>query len=421
MNTINQLLREVSFEIEINNKIIAEQRCRGEHFSIFETLGVWSDEMKHSAVLAQFLNPKANHGMGDAFLRCFLDHVGISNLNLNTAHCIVAIEQAFDNGRLDIVITDEAKAVIIENKIYAGDQNAQLIRYNEYAKDNYKDGYRIVYLTLDGHEATNGSVGEGNDRVKYFSISYRDTILKWLSRCTELAFRAPLVRETLIQYHNLIKKLTNTDVESEIKDKIIDLMTTSDMYVAAVEISDNVKKIKEEICKQGSDAELSEELSLYNNEESRKIEALLYEVKDRILKEYFEIYLSEMLKEMNCSLVKFGDNNHLTTPWWGFVIEPCEWKNFRIHFEFGTKGAKNLYYGILSKNIENRNESIIVALHQMKSLNPNEYWHFRKNMLKFRNWSNKDYELMYTRNSSLYTEISNCVKTLLDKTKSLQM
>ena len=50
-----------------------EKRKRGEYFNIFNTLRLWSEEVRlHSRFLAELLNPNGNHGMGNAFLCQFL-------------------------------------------------------------------------------------------------------------------------------------------------------------------------------------------------------------------------------------------------------------------------------------------------------------------------------------------------------------
>ena len=44
-------------------------------FNIFETLNVVNAEIRHSNVLAWFLNPNANHSLGGYFLKKFLKYL----------------------------------------------------------------------------------------------------------------------------------------------------------------------------------------------------------------------------------------------------------------------------------------------------------------------------------------------------------
>jgi len=44
-------------------------------FNLFEALGAVRQELRHSDFLGFLLNPAANHGLGDAFLKIFLKRV----------------------------------------------------------------------------------------------------------------------------------------------------------------------------------------------------------------------------------------------------------------------------------------------------------------------------------------------------------
>ena len=116
---------------------------------------------------------------------------------------------------------NQNKAIIIENKVYAGDGLEQLQKYDSLAKDKYGEGnYKIFYLTLFGVEASDQSAGE----VEYTPISYSKGIINWLEKCVAIAARFPMVRETIIQYINLIKKLTNQDMNTEHREEIVDII-----------------------------------------------------------------------------------------------------------------------------------------------------------------------------------------------------
>ena len=106
---------------------------------------------------------------------------------------------------------DGEYAIIIENKIYAIDQYHQLLRYNNYGKQRFPKGFKLIYLTLDGHEASKDSLGD--NEIDYHCISYKGHILNWLSKCVMLAYDKPLVRETISQYITLIKTNHRTRYE----------------------------------------------------------------------------------------------------------------------------------------------------------------------------------------------------------------
>ena len=204
-NNIQKLLNDVNVILQQEKVKKEESLKRGERFNMFATLGVAHYEVTHSAIIASFLDPKESHGQGDKFLKLFLSIIG-DETELDTANSNVYTESSNEDGRIDILIEDNnKKAIIIENKIYAGDQNEQLKRYAHFACNKYKNGYSIYYLTLDGVDASEQSAKD----TKYKRISYAQDILNWLEQCIKESATTPLIRETLIQYKNHIKQLTN--------------------------------------------------------------------------------------------------------------------------------------------------------------------------------------------------------------------
>ena len=199
MENIQNLLSKIRHLVELDNKQKEEARKRGENYNIFSVLKMETAEMEtHSAFLASLLNPNGDHGMREQFLKTFIEKTGCCDLQLDTLNCNIEVEHFTGNGRIDILIADKVahKAIIIENKIYAGDQNAQMKRYYDYATANYKEGFRLLYLTLDGHEPSKESL-KGLSDSDFKCISYRNDILPWLEQCARSAYNKPLVRETI--------------------------------------------------------------------------------------------------------------------------------------------------------------------------------------------------------------------------------
>lgn len=219
-----------------------ESRLRGEQFNLFHTCGVNHCEVTHSAILAELLDPDGTHGQKDAYLKLFLEVVKGSAdrddktdaLSLfDTSAAAVRTEYSTGNGRMDILITDNVRrqAVIVENKIYAGDQGEQLKRYDTFARKTYSIGkYAILYLTLFGEDASEQS----GDGVKYVNISYDKDILEWINRCIVHSVSMPMIRETLVQYANHIKKLTNQNMESKYEEELLKTMAANAEATAAI-------------------------------------------------------------------------------------------------------------------------------------------------------------------------------------------
>ena len=216
MKELKNLLQQVATITQKNNELLD---ATGGRFNMFRICGVNHYENTHSAIIAELLNPKGSHSLKSAFLEAFLNLIDKDSIptTFNPSTATAYTEYTTDNGRIDILIEDDQKnALIIENKIYAPDQREQLKRYNQYSQKQYK-AYKIYYLTLLGDKASEQS-GEG---VNYLPISYSDTIIKWLDQCITLSARLPIVRETLIQYSNHLKTLTNQDMNTKNQEEIV--------------------------------------------------------------------------------------------------------------------------------------------------------------------------------------------------------
>ena len=143
----------------------------------------------------------------------------------------------------------DSKVIMIENKIYAREQPDQLLRY----KNSFPNG-KLLFLTLDGRDSEQesstldgrdseqGSSADGRDSEQksstdgkdseqkssesiYTPISYKENIIAWLEECKKVVVNKPIIRETLTQYIHLIKKLTNTNINSEMDRELLELFT----------------------------------------------------------------------------------------------------------------------------------------------------------------------------------------------------
>lgn len=172
MTKINGLLNQVNLITTKNNEILD---ATGSRFNLFKICGVNHYENTHSAIIAEFLNPKGSHSLKSKFLESFIETLGeyCSVPNFKTSTARVITEHSTNEGRIDILIEDnDNRAIIIENKIYAGDQPEQLVRYDRFAK-KYFNGYQILYLTLAGDFASDQS----SAGVTYLAISHKEHII----------------------------------------------------------------------------------------------------------------------------------------------------------------------------------------------------------------------------------------------------
>lgn len=244
MTNIETLLKQIS-EIVVKERTQQEEkRIRGENFNVFSVLGLSTSEVRlHSAFLGELLNPNGDHGLGDGFLKAFVDTI-IKQVDpefeIDTKTCKVSVEYPIgeisedytEGGRIDLLIRDDNNhAIIIENKINAGDQYKQLLRYQNFAKKNSLK-YVLLYLTLDSKEASEYST---NNQVDYFRISYKEYIYQWLNHCISIAALFPRVRETIAQYQTNLNIITRNMSEIN-KQSMLELLTNEANIDATLEI-----------------------------------------------------------------------------------------------------------------------------------------------------------------------------------------
>ena len=399
LHKVNQLVQE--------EKILKrEKERRGENFNIFEVMHAQRDEVyTHSAIIASLLNPKWNHGCNSTFLKIFVDHLKESlpivdfSFDTDLEKCHVYVEYNIGNissgsesgGRIDIIIQSEIrdKAIIIENKIYADDQKKQLYRYKNYAQTHYKS-YIILYLTLAGHvpsnDSTSGEMFSMKEGKDFFCIDYKSFIRDWLISCKEKAASSPVVRETITQYYNLILKLTNQDMESSTKEKLVDLLAANkDNITAMLKISSVRNETLNKVC-------------------------------DTKLREQVQKIANELEMDCTCSSTNWCER------WKGqFFFSKPEWKYFRIGFEFMGNGLTDFNYGIRYKGVSEIGKAPEVKQEISRKLGgkSNERW-ASYTQFKYPDW-NDGVVFEHLFDGTIKTEITNNVKELCKELEGIDL
>ncbi len=177
---------------DIEEKI---SNAKSNEFNMFLATGMATQEVKHSKFLANLLDPKYPHNLGNSFLKAFLDSLydykcvaglpknsdilGISKSELldiaNSRHIELFTEKSLtidEGGRMDICISADNFMVIIENKMFTGTHGEQLRRYED-EFTNYQSKRRIfIYLTPKG----DAPVEDGIIRQNWCVMSYEKIV-----------------------------------------------------------------------------------------------------------------------------------------------------------------------------------------------------------------------------------------------------
>ena len=219
----------------------SKRREQGELFNIFNILKLQSNEVRlHSALLAELLCPNGSHGASSLFLKAFLKVIGEDEdyIKAPVAEKIteryIGKKTKTEGGIIDIIIEDGNHAIIIENKIYAPDQENQLVRYYNYGKKKFPNGFKLLYLTLHGDDASDYSLG--GKGIQPQNISYANEIIDWLEQCYELAKDRDNAKTIINQYNELVKELTGKDMDKQYIERFKAITLDSNNITAVAQI-----------------------------------------------------------------------------------------------------------------------------------------------------------------------------------------
>lgn len=412
---LEQLLSQIGTITDSYEKMAS---ATGENFNIFSILQIETkEEQTHSRFIAELLNPKGRHGMGPEFLSLFLNTVLSEITNeenlyvateeqsvdkrmkvltqksklpkaiVNTEYHIASVDyEAKTGGKIDILIRLKGVgSIMIENKINAKEQEHQLQRYQ-----NFDSNGVILFLTLSGNDSE-----YHKEFANYIPISYRDTLCNWLEACIQLASTKAILRESLVQYLHLCKKLTNQNkakiMSQTIAEKITETTNNREAFKAVVRAQNEVRKhfIKNKVLPR-----IREALRRVNNSKPYQCELSLNE-------EMFLNYNKE---------------------WKSFKINaPVLPKGTKIGFEHGVNknnGYKNFVFGIYG-NKEVRQREYLIKFYQkqlskmsLKTKN-NRAWITQVPYKEYSEWNNWD--TLFSLDSDAFQEdFQNKVELLLN-------
>lgn len=329
------------------------EKLRNENnFNIFSILRDKGDEVNlHSNFISELLSPIGSHGKGDQFLKLFLEKLGIKNFSIENT----VVEK--ERYKIDILIENGSQAIIIENKVWADDQDRQLERYYKKIASLGYDDIWLVYLTPHEHMPSEKSIGDLDKEVvdQMITISYSFHIADWVEKCIELSSRRPTLRETLIQYKSIIGEITGKSMNQEEVNELYDLLSKNDNVINASKIVENWKHVRWHL-----------EWDFWNDFE-------------KVVKQEYEIldYQKYSVDCLNSVIHKSRNRNF----WYGLMFKIDSIGDVSLYL-FIERGDWEMYYGITVFEGDEK------ADHQSE-----RYAHFEKKIKEHCEWSNERYWL----------------------------
>ena len=231
---------------------LARRSRLGYDYNIFSLLDLERLEYDiHEKMIFNILSFPYNKRLSSVFVQKFMEVMDMPASYI-TAEWDVEKEYAtVDYGRIDLFFEtkgkcrSERKCVVVELKIDACDQGEQLFRYDEYVRVKLGiSDYQIIYITLDGHGASEQSIGSADiSRIKD-KVSYYEYIKKWLEQCMDICVAEGIDDSFIKQYALLIEKLHGDDI---MEGNMENLISNKDELLAAMKISDALPQIKTKV------------------------------------------------------------------------------------------------------------------------------------------------------------------------------
>lgn len=235
-----------------------KQKERGlNDYNLLTTVLNEHDEVRlHSRVIGSLLDINGLHYQKELFLEKFMEILKITEFEFNIEESNLFLE--YQN--IDLYLTDGIKHIIIENKIYAGDQKNQIKRYYDTIKDENKDlGYNdilVIYLSIDRTKPSSYSLGnliiednyifDNDEKIAIFkNINYKNEILNWLDDCLHEIQNITNLNESIQQYKNVVEKITNNYKEKVMSQK--EFLLEKDNLKLAIGLENSIKESKCEI------------------------------------------------------------------------------------------------------------------------------------------------------------------------------
>jgi len=215
IQNLDNAVQLVQLLAKMRNEQEQEKQMVNGTFNLYDINGISHLENYHSNILAFLIDRKQKHHHAD-FGDLFIQIINSKHLHNSLPPCkikSVIREKSTDTGRrIDILLETESFILIIENKIYAQDQEQQLIDYYQWGvKHFYNKRVLLCYLTLYGSTPSEYSIPK--EKLKelerngnYFSLSYSTDILGWL-QTLQVKLEEEILKSALTQYQDLVKGL----------------------------------------------------------------------------------------------------------------------------------------------------------------------------------------------------------------------
>lgn len=246
--TISQLMKKLKlFQNELDN---LREKSVGT-FNLFDVINKSHYENYHSDIIAYLLASNEKHYHKE-FCEQFIYLIkNTKKIEIPTFKFVnVSREKQISNDRrIDIFIETDTFVMIIENKIWAYDQESQLFDYYNWAEINYKNKpvllcYLTPFETLPSeYSIPKEKLRELEKTHRYFSLSYNKDILDWLY-LLKIKDDEKVLKAAIIQYIDIVEGVCNLRKENKMELKLAVNEMEKVCNEESNELNTHIKQIK---------------------------------------------------------------------------------------------------------------------------------------------------------------------------------
>lgn len=364
-------------------------------FNVFRYLR--KDEIGLSRMIADLLDPTAEHGQGTSFLEALLATLPQTRRSVNACGATpsnpIRVQRerlTTTGGRIDITVDipdgDGSFCLAFENKPYAADLAGQMRAYLKYLTAQYGSRFLLVYLPPTSGDGPSEASLSKEDRARwqghYAVMPYagEDSLADWLANCRSRCDAERMrwfLREAESYFRSRFGEPTMTT--DTVTDMVRDYLSSNPSQLrTALAVHDAWRRVRSDICK-------------------RFLEHLRQVVEDRMREE-----LSHVAPDLHVRCRYGGDKRHSNKLW----ITDDSWVTYgdstrrprstAIQFRSESKGPNGWIWGISQPKLpeemtgaeKERRERLEEALkkREVRLAHDGIYWPQYETPKRYANW-----------------------------------
>ena len=345
---VARFLLDLSWRFKAAQEVERElDRHLARRFNVFRYLR--KDELGLSQIIADLLDPTAEHGQGTSFLEALLATLPQNRTAVNACGATpsnpIRVQRerlTTTGGRIDITVDipdgDRSFCLAFENKPYAADLAGQMRAYLEYLTAQYKSHFLLVYLPPtpadEPSEASLSKEDRARFRGHYAVMPYagKHSLADWLANCRSRCDAERMrwfLREAESYFRSRFGEPTMTT--DTVTDMVRDYLSSNPSQLrTALAVHNAWRRVRADICK-------------------RFLEHLRRAVEDRMHKE-----LSDVAPDLHVRCRYGGDKPHSNKLWithdswvtYGDSTGDSTPRRTAIQFRSESKGPNGWIWGI---------------------------------------------------------------------------